>query len=439
MINFLIILLGKITQGLSRFLGLGYGGTWPGEIALLLSPGILSDLAKYVSRGIVLVAGTNGKTTTSLLIRKILETSGSRVISNESGANLLNGIVSSLITEASWSGQISGDWAVFEIDENSLPQALNFITPKVIVCCNLFRDQLDRYGEVDVIAQKWRKSFMKLGKETTLVLNSDDPQIASLGDGLEAKVAYFGINDRKYFLDKIEHAQDSIFCVKCHHRLIYEGVYYSHIGLWRCSNCQNKRPVPDVYPIKSPLPGLYNKYNVQAAVAVAKCIGIKNSVVKTAIDNFAPAFGRQEEFQIKGKKVKIFLSKNPAGFNESLKTVLDKGADNILMVLNDRIPDGRDVSWIWDVDFEMMLDIDNLIVSGDRAYDLGLRLKYAAKIQQSKVKGQKHKFPFKIIENLKEAIHRALDSTKKKDTLYILPTYSAMLEARKILTGKKIL
>lgn len=430
----LAILLAKLISWLSRAFNLGAGETWPGEIALKFDPEILS---KIIPQNIILVAGTNGKTTTSLLLKNILEKNGNEVIHNASGANLLNGIISALITSP------KVDWAVLECDENTLPQVLRMLKPvqhddyKIIVLLlNLFRDQLDRYGEVDLIADRWLGSLgvlVGLGKETMVIINADDPQLAWIGKNLNSGVKYFGLDDKKLFLSEMQHATDSIYCPKCGTRLTYEGIYFSHLGKWGCGKCGLGRPKTDLSNLSnlSNLRGVYNRYNILAAVLAAKEVGVREEIIKKGIEEFKPAFGRQEEIEVKEKKVKIILSKNPAGFNESLRTLKDfPGEKNLLLILNDRIPDGRDVSWIWDVDFEAIGKIGgirNIGVSGDRAYDLGLRLKYA-EIGELRVFG-----------NLGDAIKTGLEKTQKGETLYILATYSAMLEARKILTGRKIL
>lgn len=407
-------MIGKIVYLLLRSLGFG-AGTWPGEVAIRINPHILSSFASQFRKGIVLVAGTNGKTTTALMIKSILEAKGLRVVHNASGANLENGIVSACIQSANWSGKIDADYGVFEVDENSLPIVIKSVksvkSKVVIILLNLFRDQLDRYGEVDVIAQKWESALR--GSNAVIIANSDDQLVAHLG--LHAKTTFFGINDKTKFLPKMEHATDSIFCLSCGSRLKYEGIYFSHLGIWSCTKCGQKRPKPDVSSCTSPLPGLYNMYNTLAAVAAAQALDIKQETINTSLSGFIPAFGRQEEIG----NVKIFLSKNPTGFNQSLRTVLELGAKHLLLVLNDRIPDGRDISWIWDVDFEILPKNISVAVGGDRMYDLALRLKYAG------IKAQ-------LYENLESA----LDT---KETLYVLPTYSAMLEVRKILMGRKIL
>lgn len=425
----IVVVKTKFFSRVITSLRLGAGETWPGEIALALRPSLGGSIAKQFADGVVLVAGTNGKTTTSLMLARIFASQGKNVVHNTSGANLLNGIVSSCIRASSWTGLLNAHWGVFEVDENSLPIVLRYMTPKVIVILNLFRDQLDRYGEVDVIVEKWEKAIKNLAKSTTLILNSDDPSVAHLGKFASGKVVYFGVNDTSKFLKIVEHATDSTFCPNCGERLVYEGIYYSHIGIWKCNKCENKRPSPNVFSFPSALPGLYNQYNTLAAVAAAKALGVGKKTLETSLRSFAPAFGRQEELVVEGKRVKLFLSKNPAGFNASLRTALEMGARDILFVLNDRIPDGRDVSWIWDVDFEMLPTDVSTAVSGDRAWDMALRLKYAVGLER----------PITTYEHLETALKFFTESSDNTRPFYVLATYSGMLEVRKILTGRKIL
>ncbi len=423
------IIVGKLVSWVSSTFHLGAGATWPGEIALILRPDVASSFARQFRKGIILIAGTNGKTTTSLMIKTVLEERGDAVVLNDTGANLLNGIVSSCIRRSDWSGQLFADVGIFEVDENSLPIVLRYMIPKRIVLLNLFRDQLDRYGEVDVIVEKWERALTKLSKDTQVILNSDDPGVASLAKSVKGKVIYFGINDRTKFLPAAEHATDSTFCPNCGARLVYDGIFFSHLGIWHCPRCDNTRPKPDVSVWPNPLPGLYNQYNTLAAVATVTSFPIPVSEVAASIAQFKPAFGRQEEIMMDGRKIKLFLSKNPAGFNASLRTVIEKKAKHFLLALNDRIPDGRDVSWIWDVDFETIPKDAIVTVSGDRLYDLALRLKYAG-IDLKRLD---------VESTLLIAVTDALSKVPKGKTLYVLPTYSAMLDIREILTGRKIL
>ncbi len=427
--TFLLIWATKLIVFLSRALGLGAGSTWPGHIALNVNKNFIKQTIKPNPHlKIILIAGTNGKTTTSKMLRAILEANGQKIIHNEAGANLLNGIASSIVLHSSILGALNYDYAIFEIDENTLPLLINEITPDALVILNLFRDQLDRYGEVDSIAAKWHKALLELPKTVDVILNADDPQVAYLGKNVKARVSYFGLDDKSLYLKTKPHAMDSGFCPNCGEKLVFEGIYLAHLGKWQCDGCGAKRPALNYWEKHKVLPGVYNLYNVQAAILAAKTLGINNNNIKTALSNFTPAFGRQEEFDIEGKRIKIFLSKNPTGFNESIRTVKKLGGTHFLLVLNDRIPDGRDVSWIWDIDTEELIKKDiELIISGDRVWDMGLRIKYSNFSE------------FQIEPDLEKAIALGLDKTAKSETLYILPTYSAMLEVRKILTGRKIL
>lgn len=431
-VNSLLILIGKLFSTFSLLFNAGSGSTWPGHIALSLNPDFIRDLlTTNYNLQTILIAGTNGKTTTGKLIQTILEKNGKKVFQNKAGANLLNGIASSLILNSNLSGKIEKDFAIFEIDENTLPLILKEITiPNYIVLLNLFRDQLDRYGEVNIVAGKWSKAIKQLNNKTTLILNADDPQIAYLALHLRGvNVNYFGI-DAKNKTEKVQNAQDSTYCPNCGKKLIYDSVYFSHLGNWHCENCGFKHPQKTFTssPIY-PLPGAYNEYNTNAAVLTTQKIGIENKYINSALQNFKPAFGRQEILHVYGKNVQIFLSKNPTSFNESLKTIANLNAKNLLLVLNDRIPDGRDISWIWDIDFDVVEDLHGSIsVAGDRAYDMALRLKYEDMRVEDK----------QIYTDLEDAVFSTLQATPKSETLYILPTYSAMLEVRKILTGRKI-
>jgi UDP-N-acetylmuramyl tripeptide synthase len=446
--NIVLIFFGKFVSFISRLLNKGNGSTWPGHIALSLNPNFLEDILGHNSVKVIFIAGTNGKTTTSRMITTLLEDNGKKVLQNTSGANLVNGIASSLLLNANLFGKIREDFAVFEIDENSLPLALAHITPHVVICLNLFRDQLDRYGELDVIAQKWKKVFAELPKSTTLVLNADDPQVAYLKE-LKENVVYFGLDTKDMKQAKLQHSADSVFCPRCQTKLVYKHIAYSHLGDWECEKCGLKREkilrsAQNDKKMQFPLPGLYNKYNTLAAIACAEILGLSSEQIHIALATVTPAFGRQEKINIGGKHIQIFLSKNPTSFNQSLQTIMDMKGKYVLLVLNDRIPDGRDVSWIWDIDIESVIDkFSKIIVSGDRCYDMGLRVQYTFS-RHSRESGNldprvKPEDDVKVFENLEWAIKEGLNSIPDGETLYILPTYSAMLEVRQILTGKKIL
>jgi len=467
---YLILLIGKFVRYVSSFLRLGSGATWPGEIALRIDPNILPKLLKKIKKGIIIVAGTNGKTTTSLLLRNMLLDQGYTVLYNASGANLQNGIVSTFFqgTKSAY------DFAVFEVDENALPIILSHLRARNyklhIVLLNLFRDQLDRYGEVDAIAKKWIQSLIALETTAHIYINADDPQLVFIGKEIEKpvknrswnsftsgnnRIYYFGLDNKKYYIPKVQHATDSIYCPACGSRLIYKGYYYSHLGDWSCTVCGLNHPNVHVRSddVISPFEGVYNIYNTLAAVSVGKILNVDMLDIEESFASAAPAFGRLEEVTYKGKKVRILLSKNPTGFNESIRTMLaspNKGP--LLLLLNDRIPDGTDVSWIWDVDFEILDQCNKpIVISGDRYLDMGVRMKYAlSQIRNPNIEirnkskipnnDQVHKRQKFVVENsLGEAVKQLVDNINENETGWVLATYSAMLDVRKILTGKSIL
>ncbi|VEP14859.1 UDP-N-acetylmuramyl tripeptide synthase [Hyella patelloides LEGE 07179] len=460
----------KTVTKLVKTLNLGAASVLPGEISRRLHPRLLPLLFKQVNYGVILVVGTNGKTTTALLLRKILEDRGFKVTHNSSGANLINGLTTALLVDTKITGKLDTDYAILEVDENILPLVLKDCQPQYILALNLFRDQLDRYGEVDTIAQRWQKAISPLPSETTIILNADDPTLAYLGhqlskgltppskggratQGFEAtsnhtplactprqKVLFFGLNEPQLYLEEIPHAVDSIYCPSCGHLLDYQGVYLSHLGDYNCPSCGFAKSKTAINSQEWPqiLIGVYNKYNTIAAGLLAETIGIQREDICHTIKNFKAAFGRAEELTIDDKQIRILLSKNPVGMNETIRAVTDiqknKPSPVTLLVLNDRIPDGTDVSWIWDVDTETLTHQGGkLIISGDRTYDMALRLKYSESLLENP------NLELIIQENLTQAISTALEITPPNETLHILPTYSAMLEVRENLVGRKIL
>jgi UDP-N-acetylmuramyl tripeptide synthase len=419
-----------------RSLRLGAASVLPGSIARRIEPQLLQLLSQQVKQGAILIAGTNGKTTTSLLLREILERKGYRVAHNSTGANLENGLMTALMDNASLLGSLDVDYAILEVDENILPRVLAPIQPKLILCLNLFRDQLDRYGEVDTISKRWGRAIATLPPQTIVVANADDPTICHLGQQLsQQRVSFFGLSEPDQYLEAIPHAVDSIYCPRCGQALDYKGVYLSHMGEYSCSNCGFSRSQPSLNSSEWPqiLVGLYNKYNTLAAATAAQELGIDEATIRDTIPHFQAAFGRAEELKINGKKVRILLSKNPVGTNETIRVVTQSSDKTTLLVLNDRVQDGEDVSWIWDVDTEKLVQRGGtLVVSGDRAYDMALRLRYSEPKPQNNCN-------LIVEEDLRQAINTALAHTPNNETLHILPTYTAMLSVREVLTGRKIL
>jgi len=433
------ILISKFILFFLRFFNLGSGSTWPGHIALKLDKNIIKKiLTKNKKLKIIIVAGTNGKTTTTLLLKHILKKLGYKVFSNQEGANLLNGIASTLVKYSTVVGKLDYDFAVFEVDEFSFPLVVNEFIPKAVILLNLFRDQLDRYGEVNTIGLRWFRTLKTLPKDLLLIVNGDDPYLYFSSKNLKLKKYYFGISGKLMNLKNIPHDVDFIYCPNCQNLLDYKSISYSHLGDYFCRKCGFKKGETENFEkekINYPVKGLYNIYNVHAALTLIKYLIKIKLDYRLIFSGFKPAFGRQEEIVYKNKKIFILLSKNPAGFNQSITLVADilkNKKANFLLVLNNRIPDGRDVSWIWDVNFfPLIKKADKIFVSGDRAYDMVLRLKY----ENMNLK----KSAFVVVSDLKNAVNKALLKTNKNQKLYILATYSAMLEIRKILSGNKFL
>jgi lipid II isoglutaminyl synthase (glutamine-hydrolysing) len=427
-----------------RTLKLGAASVLPGTIGKRLHPRILALLSQQIKHGVIVVAGTNGKTTTSLLLRDMLEKDGWKVVHNEAGANLVNGLITTLLENTNLIGNLKADFGILEVDENVIPLVLPQLQPKYIMALNLFRDQLDRYGEVDTIVYKWSKAVAALPTGTTLVVNGDDPALTHFGLEMAKasppkQIKYFGLNEPDLYLDEIPHAVDSIYCPSCGTSLTYKGVYLSHQGDFVCPKCDFRKQPLSIDSSQWPqvLIGVYNKYNTLAAITTAQSIGVSTERTLDTIKNFQAAFGRAEELVYQGKKVRILLTKNPVGMNETIRAVNQVkkagGGSVTLMILNDRTPDGTDVSWIWDVDTEKFVNQGGtIVVSGDRVYDMALRLEYS----KEQVGGGCQL----IVEpDMAKAVAKALELSPANETLHIVPTYSAMLEVREILTGRKIL
>ncbi len=422
------ITAGKLVNRLSTLLKRS-GSTWPGHLALKIEPKLVKKIIeKNPGVKIVLVAGTNGKTTTAKALAHSLTSIGYSVLTNKSGANLLNGFASLLISHASYSGKLKSRVIIFETDENTLPEIISQVpNPDAIILLNLFRDQLDRYGEVNTTAERWEKAFESLSDKTTVFANADDPLISHVATAAPNHI-YFSIPSKLKTSRSLSHAVDSTTCPKCNSSLDYLSISYSHLGNYFCPSCSYSNPRSSHYEIPSMLLGTYNQYNLNAAALVLKQIfEFKEKEILSSLSSLKPAFGRQEEVDINGKKVMYLLSKNPTGFNESLRVAIENKSSSLLILLNDRIPDGRDISWIWDVDFEILKRSKIIVaVSGDRAYDMANRLLFA---------GVTHE----VFEKPENAFKNALKNTMEGQRLTILPTYSAMLEIRKLISGKSIL
>ena len=430
---------GKATGALSRVTRSGGGTTLPGDVARAIDPRILTELTKDLAQGSIVITGTNGKTTTARLVSWLLEGAGHRVVSNRAGANLIFGATAAALNSAGADGRLKADWGVFEIDEASLPKAVAEIQPRATLVMNLFRDQLDRYGELESIAKKIESALSKMRDGSVAVLNADDPRVAEVGLGLPRKPVWYGLDDTRVASKSLPHAADARTCPICGSSLIFDAVYVGHDGVYRCPNGHFARPEPDIKGqdielhgfdslaltiagtrIAMPLGGLYNAYNVAAAFAVACSAGLDAAFIAERMKTFKAAFGRQERIDYRGRHLVLVLSKNPAGFNETLRTAVQlANGERFLIGLNDRKADGTDVSWIWDVDFEQLREhAKTVIPTGVRADDLAVRLKYAGVDAE-----RPHSEPPKALDAL-------IKSTSDGDTVYVLCTYTAMLDLR---------
>jgi UDP-N-acetylmuramyl tripeptide synthase len=436
---------GRAAATLSRRLGRGGGTVIAGHLVPRIAPDALRDVTELLPNGTIVVSGTNGKTTTTRLLSHILRGAGMRPIHNRAGANLLSGLFSAVAQATDWQARPRGDIGLFEVDEATVPRALRHIQPRILLLHNIFRDQLDRYGEVHFVAGLWREAVSSLPPSATVVLNADDPLVAALE--APARVTY-GLSDAAVGLPTLPHAADARLCPRCGAALCYELVFYGHLGHYVCSTGDFARPTPSVtatsvellgdqgsnLTVSTPagilrarlrLPGLYNVYNALAAVAVCTALGVRREVVARGLETFTAAFGRLERIQVEDRELFLALVKNPVGFTEVLRTILAQpGRRTLLVAINDLFADGTDVSWLWDVEFERLEDRVNVVVcAGLRAEDMAVRLKYAG-VDAARIR---------IEPDLERAMEMALQAAEPGETVYVLPTYTAMLALREIL------
>lgn len=447
----LSISMGKAASMMSRMLHIGGGTNFPGTLARLIAPGVLSELAGRLPYGVVLLSGTNGKTTTARMIAGILRSDLHSVLHNRAGANLVTGLTATMLTGCDLFGRIRNDIGLFETDEAALPQAMAEMRPRLVLIHNLFRDQLDRYGEVDTVARGWRAALAELPASSLVLLNADDPAVAYLGSNLSAQVIYYGLDDVRHASDASAHIADSQFCRRCGTRYVYSHTFYAHIGHYACPNCGHQRPVPHIrlarldlhgiegsrlfllYPggaleLHLPLPGLYNALNALAAAAAGLVLDVSPRYIRASLENFSAAFGRIEHVQAgpDGPAMLIALIKNPVGASETVRmfttnAAIKKQPLHLLIAINDRYADGTDVSWLWDADFEpLAAHSAGVVVSGTRAEDMAVRLKYAGIAPEH----------ISVVPDLPQAIDSALAALPDEATLSLLPTYTAMLELR---------
>jgi len=446
------IWIGKILIFLTRRLGRG-GTTLPGRTALLIAPTLSFQLAGRLKQGSIVVTGTNGKTTTASLIKGILDKAGLKCIHNQSGSNMAWGVASTLIENCSWNGKMDSDIAVMEVDEGAFPGVTASLQPCGIVVTNIFRDQLDRFGEIDSIQALIKKGLDASPAGNFQIINADDPSLASLKSSKKTNRWTYGLELDLPPDDFQNTGRDIKTCPTCAHKLEYAKIYFAHIGHYHCPNCSYSRPEPDVkltdrrvtgkgtnqievtlpdqkMDLEVPLLGIYNLYNVLAAIACARAFKISTRIICEALNNAAPSFGRMERFEKDRKEMIMALIKNPVGANEILRTILNHpGKITLVVAINDRIADGTDVSWLWDVDFEQLAAIkdrfSSVIATGLRAWDMAVRFKYAGfEAEQLQVE-----------DDFARAVELGLEQTAPENKLFILPTYTAMLDIRRHLNN----
>jgi lipid II isoglutaminyl synthase (glutamine-hydrolysing) len=437
-------LLARLARATSRRVGRSGGTTAPGRLLLKASPRALARMSSQLEAGSVLVSATNGKTTTAAMIAAALSRKGRPLVHNRAGSNMSWGVATALLD----AGRERGQLGLFEVDEAWLPAVAADVEPRLLLLSNLFRDQLDRYGELELLADRWAQLVGDLDGQARFVLNADDPLVADLGRE-RSGVTYFGVEDDSQALPGMQHAADSKHCRNCGHAYEYEAIYLGHLGRYRCPNCGRTRPAPQVAAtdvqlegmrgsqftlrtpegelrVRLPLPGLYNVYNAVAAAATVLELGVPLATLGEALEDFGGAFGRVETIPIDGRQLSILLIKNPAGANEVLRTLtLEDGDLDLWIALNDNIADGRDISWIWDADFEVLAGrVRRVTCSGTRAEEMALRLKYAGIEAELDVERD-------LADSLDGAVSKA-----GSERVYALPTYTALLALRDLLADR---
>ena len=437
------IAVARAVGSLSRLAGRGGGTTLPGKLLATVDPGALSRLAARLPLGCALISATNGKTTTAAMTAEILRPR-LRLAHNRSGANLVSGVTSTLLSAN------GAELGLFEVDEGAFPDVAGRVRPRAVCLGNLFRDQLDRYGELELVAERWRNAVERLDSDAWLIVNGDDPQVGDLGHEPGRRVV-FGLDDPSQARPSLQHAADSKFCLRCGTPYRYAAAYVGHLGDYACPSCGHSRPKLDVFArsieprgfggtgfelvlpeetrrIELLLPGLYNVYNATAAAALSRALGASAEEIQVGLERFSAAFGRFERIRMGDRDLLVLLIKNPAGANEVVRTLGEAGSPRLLIVaLNDEIADGRDVSWIWDVDFEPLFgSLDRLIATGGRAAELALRFRYGG-LDEERIE---------VIPDLGTGLDRGLALTPSGGELVLLPTYTAMLVLRKIVAER---
>ncbi len=443
---------GKISATILRIVG-RRGTTFPGVVAQRLDPECIGHLSHSFSEGIVIVTGTNGKTTTANLLASILRAAGRGFAFNQAGANLVTGITGALMEHVTWWGQAQVPLALLEVDEATVPKLCEQVSPKLAIVTNFFRDQLDRYGELDTTVRLVRDA---LTEETMLILNADDPLVAQFGQG-RRNTLYYGVDRLPESSTESRETREARFCPQCGAALSYSLFHYGQLGLYACSHCSFTRPQPQVLAAQARMEegklkfrvgvsayevgfqGFYNLYNALAALAAAIELDVRGEDLEKGLREFVPQAGRMERFLLSEGPVTLALVKNPTGFNQVLRTVLrSEGELRLLIAINDLAADGRDISWLWDVDFEYLslglhrdqshggcAEIKLIVCSGLRAEDMALRLKYAGMPEEKLL----------IEHSLEKAVAALQAGRQGKERVFVLPTYTMLFPLRDYLAS----
>ncbi len=447
----LAVVVARLAMTASRLTGRGRGSSLPGRLALRICPDILKYYRHQPRKGVIMVTGTNGKTTTNNMLAGILAQAGHKVTANLEGANLMTGVVTAFVRSGSVTGRIDSDYAVLEVDEAVFPLVSGWIKPDLVVVTNFFRDQLDRYGELDTTVKKVLEALKKFSGNQTLILNGDDPLVARLAVESGLPSLFYGIFPERELSSGASYSREAKFCPLCGAGLHYTVYIYSQLGDYSCPGCGFARPCPDLEAsavsedktgvramvgyggvgreVKIPVRGLHNLYNAMAALCASLSLQVDPQTALAALGKYLPATGRMETFRYHNRRVLLNLVKNPAGFNRALDALLGHhgaGKQEVLIAINDNDADGRDISWLWDVDFEMLAPqpekFSRFVCSGQRAEDMALRLKYAG-------------LPVWMVDIEKEyrgAVEQVLKG--KGESVSILATYTALWPVEKILS-----
>ena len=447
---FFSIIIGKTVIFLSRKLHFGGGSSFPGRLALRLCPSLIRRLASRFPDGIALITATNGKTTTTRMVAAGLRECGKRVVYNISGANMAGGIATSLIEAVSLRCRFSADIGLFEVDEGSFAAVAASLAPRAVLIGNFFRDQLDRYGEVAILAARIRETLEALSESPLLIINGDDPIVASVAEGYSGEIRAFGFDAPEISLSGSQTEADIRNCPLCHAFLVYKSTYMGHLGEYHCPGCGFSRRTlyysatgikseglqgqqfsfsvsESVLPFTIRIPGRHAVYNTLAALSLIHALDLHPECVTERFAHFTPPYGRFERFEVNGRTIYLILVKNPAGANVILRMLYETGlTEGCLCFLNDLSADGRDVSWIYDAHFELLSGLQWAVAGGRRGEDMALRLLYAG-ISQENVSLEKE---------YDNALDRAIEMTPQDGVLPILATYTAMHRVRAALAER---